>query len=1337
MEQTLRNFASGNLYDACNQLLSKLQILHTQEEPTPMRYEDFFDGDVPQYIKTALELAKEFYYIGEVCDDAIKGESDNNTDLREDLEKLRANAHYKSMMLFAVDLRNDVNITRSNLSVLTRAFNRLVYNFPVTVIFRQGKYLSIGTCERTEFKQEWRQGQGEKLGKVSLLRNVDCHHPHRGHLMIMESIGDKAYLSFDDLYANWQQVFSSELLTRKFYSELSNWYAWAVQVARFPNDLSTKEDDERFNHESCIRLITRLIFVWFLKQKRLIPEEFFDEKYIHNHFIKNFNPHDRENLLYNSENSKYYRLILQNLFFAMLNRPIVPEDKNTTNNRRFRSKGNYHGMNPDYAVNNLLRYEAEFMEGGAAEFLKIANSNVPFLNGGLFDCLDDKPKNLYYDGFSERKESIEQLFLPDWLFFGEEVGKSIDLSKWYGDEKKKNVSARGIIDILKRYNFTIEENTPLDQEVSLDPELLGKVFENLLAAVNPDTKISARKQTGSFYTPREVVKFIVDESLVEYLKGKCGNEKELIYRNLLNYSTRELNIGKEDRFTIMKALYNCRVLDPACGSGAFPMGILQQMVHILRKLDPTNEMWKEFLIDIAIDQSRKAYNEENEIDRKLRLTDIEDAFNRHINDPDYARKLYLIEHCIFGVDIQAIAVQISKLRFFISLVVDQKPTKDAKSNFGIRPLPNLEAKFVAANSLVPIEFNSQLVDSAEDVTKYRGKLKELNHKIFLAKRNAEKERLRKQIKETRVSLAEAIENTGFAEEGVAKKLSEWDMFDQNSSSSFFDAEWMFGLKDEFDILIGNPPYNGISDNNGSFIKRLIEDYKREPGTKEPLKERKLWLQDDYVKFIRFVENNVSKSGYGIVAFINNNSFIDNPTFRGMRWHLMQTFDEIRILDLHGNARKNNVVDINGKDENVFNIMQGVSINIFTKFKTSSTPLSIVYYADICGTRTKKLKFLSNATYSEVNSIEIPPYPPLYLMSPQTRDGIDEYEKGFRISEIMPECVTGVVTARDGLVIDIDKETLLHKIELFVDETKSDSEIRDIFFGNKKSAKYLPGDSRGWSLSKARIKIKNNHHQDFILPLAFRVFDNRYIYYSPDMVDWGREDMYSNIIGKDNICLVVPRQTTKEWNHVFVSDKVANFNFLATGGQNGAGTHFPLYIYKDHKKLANINKTIKLKIEGIIGRELDPEELFNYIYGVLHSKSYRKKYMEFLKMDFPKIPYPNGNEDFLYYNRFGEALKSLHLFKNIPLNTNIATYNGDGINNVAKISYKDSCVYINSSQYFKNIPPCIWNAKFGDDRPAERWLKERKGRRLSRNDINYYRKMAYVINETCKLVEQIK
>ena len=405
MKTILKQFIDEPLFDACAAMLYHLHISFNEVTRTPVPFEGLYRNPLTKALQEILPKVEHTYFIGTVDEASLSGHASVRADLQSGLieyEHLQcdnnAAGRYVGMMIFAVDIKCNQTLTRTELATLTRGFNRIAAAQPVVLFIKQGDRLALATCERSEYTQQWRDG--EKLGKVSLLRGINCMQPHRGHIDILESIGDKAYPTFEELYKHWMQVFSSELLTKKFYSELSDWYAWAVQVARFPNDLSTTADDEKFNHESCIRLITRLIFVWFLKQKHLIPEEFFDERYIHDHFIENFNPHDRKNLLYNPEKSKYYRLILQNLFFAMLNRPIVPEGKDTPNNRRFRVKGNYRGMNPDYAVNNLLRYEGDFKEGGAAEFLAIANSNVPFLNGGLFDCLDDKPKNLYYDGFS-------------------------------------------------------------------------------------------------------------------------------------------------------------------------------------------------------------------------------------------------------------------------------------------------------------------------------------------------------------------------------------------------------------------------------------------------------------------------------------------------------------------------------------------------------------------------------------------------------------------------------------------------------------------------------------------------------------------------------------------------------------------------------------------------------------------------------------------------------------------------------------------------------------------------------------------------------------------------
>lgn len=282
--------------------------------------------------------------------------------------------------------------------------------------------------------------------------------------------------------------FSVEVLTKAFYQELSDWYAWAVKIVRFPNKLGDTSDDSRYNSEAAIRLVTRLIFVWFLKQKNLIPDEFFDKVEI-NKLIKGFTPDRITDLMYMDGESIYYKTVLQNLFFAMLNSPITPEGKDTISERRF-SNADY----TDHGNYKLMRYEKHFKD--AERFLKIANETVPFLNGGLFDCLDRAEDDYYVDGFSDREKVKKALFVPDYLFFIED--HIVDLSLWYNDKKKSRVMVNGIINILKRYNFTIEENTPFDQDVSLDPELLGKVFENLLASYNPETQTTARKQTNRF-----------------------------------------------------------------------------------------------------------------------------------------------------------------------------------------------------------------------------------------------------------------------------------------------------------------------------------------------------------------------------------------------------------------------------------------------------------------------------------------------------------------------------------------------------------------------------------------------------------------------------------------------------------------------------------------------------------------------------------------------------------------------------------------------------------------------------------------------------------------------
>ena len=710
-------------------------------------------------------------------------------------------------------------------------------------------------------------------------------NPHRYSFLLGEGIAyytPNKYLNEkgrvvddDDLRAR----FSVETLTQDFYRELSDWYAWAIKIIRFPNDIKNEKDDDKYNHESAIRLITRLIFVWFLKQRHLIPDEFFDQEYIANNLIENFCPHQKDGLFgFKSHESVYYKAILQNLFFAMLNSPITKEGSTKPTERRFR---NGRG---DYDNNKLMRYERYFLNPQL--FVDLANSTVPFLNGGLFDCLDDKDKGIYYDGFSDRKEVGSKLIFPDYLFFGEEAGRNIDLSEFYGDKRKKRVSARGIIDILKRYNFTVEENTPFDKEVSLDPELLGKVFENLLAAYNPETQSTARKQTGSFYTPREIVQYMVDESLVAHVKRIVGEDIEPEFRRLLQYTDDPVDLSPEQRKSIMQSLYECRILDPACGSGAFPMGMLQQMVHILGRIDPENVEWKKMMMDMAVGETTEAFQADSKEERQELLADIERSFDENINRPDYARKLYLIEHCIYGVDIQPIAIQISKLRFFISLVVDQRTNNDPADNFGIRPLPNLEAKFVAANTLIGLAKKDATLFDTDAIKEKEQALKLAKHKIFSAKTIRTKRKYRQLVKDLRHELANMMEKTGAVGCEEARQLASWDMFDQNASSSFFDPQWMFDVKEGFDIVIANPPYVLLQNSDIS-----IE-------TQNNLKETYCVAQykvDLYHLFIERGGKLLDKNGF--LCYITSSTFLTNTYTEKLRQFMLDGFSVSFIVNI--------------------------------------------------------------------------------------------------------------------------------------------------------------------------------------------------------------------------------------------------------------------------------------------------------------------------------------------------------------------------------------------------------------------------------------------------------
>ena len=540
------------------------------------------------------------------------------------------------------------------------------------------------------------------------------------------------------------EAFSVETLTKQFYKDLFEWYQWAIDDSTqvtFPNNITTEDDDRDDVEKKVIRMITRIMFVWFIKQKELVPNRIFDIEYLST-ILKDFDP-------YSTTVGNYYNAILQNLFFATLNRAIEDENGNT---RKF-------ATSTKRDIKTLYRY-AEMFSISEQDVIKLF-SEVPFLNGGLFECLDktryiDGVEQCYnFDGFSRNDARFadgrykHRAVVPNILFFEPE---------------------KGLLSILSRYNFTIEENSPEEQQVALDPELLGKVFENLLGAYNPETKETARNQSGSFYTPREIVNYMVDESLVAYL----GNND--FVRSLFSYDFTFDKTKSNEYLKIADKLKAVKILDPACGSGAFPMGLLNRMIDILERISP--------------------------------------------NEDIYELKLSVIENCLYGSDIQSIAAQITKLRFFISLICNCE--KDAsKPNFGIPTLPNLETNFVSANSLIAKKKEDRQLNlfKSEEIESIKKELHQIRHLHFSAKSTSTKHRLREKDLALREELIELLSDENNFASDDAKQLAEWNPYDQNDTSSFFDPEWMFGVADGFDIVIGNPPYIQLQNNGGELAKQ--------------------------------------------------------------------------------------------------------------------------------------------------------------------------------------------------------------------------------------------------------------------------------------------------------------------------------------------------------------------------------------------------------------------------------------------------------------------------------------------------------------------------------------
>ena len=491
------------------------------------------------------------------------------------------------------------------------------------------------------------------------------------------------------------------------------------------------------------------------------------------------------------------------------------------------------------------------------------------------------------------------------------------------------------------------------------------------------------------------------------------------------------------------------------------------------------------------------------------------------------------------------------------------------------------------------------------------------------------------------------------------------------------------------VMIGNPPYSGESQNKGEMIMNLMETYKKEPDGKEKLKERNpKWINDDYVKFIRLAQDYVERNGQGVIGFINPHGYLDNPTFRGMRWNLLRTFDKIYTLDLHGNSKKKETCPDGSKDENVFDIMQGVSINILVKTgEKKDDELGKVYHKDLYGIRNDKYNFLDTHNLEDVGYEELQPQAPMYFFVPKDLELMNEYECGVSIESIFNVNTIGIQTHHDGELVS-----------------------------------FVP------------------HSTETNNPYSYRVFDNRWIDYDLNKVERARFNIMKHLLGGDLSLTLCKFLTSPSYHHVSIAKGLVDSCQVSSKSKEGTYV-FPLYLYSRNvdgteERLPNLNQTEWQKFNNAIGESTTPELLLSYIYGILHSPSYRERYQEFLKIDFPRIPLPIGEKEFLRIGEIGQQLMDLHLMHNTSswaLNT---TFPEGGDNVVDAIGYQEGRVMINANQYFGNVPEEAWNAYIGGYQPAQKWLKDRRGCTLDFDEINHYRHIIHALTETQRLMQEL-
>lgn len=555
------------------------------------------------------------------------------------------------------------------------------------------------------------------------------------------------------------------------------------------------------------------------------------------------------------------------------------------------------------------------------------------------------------------------------------------------------------------------------------------------------------------------------------------------------------------------------------------------------------------------------------------------------------------------------------------------------------------------------------------------------------------------------------------------------------------------IKKETPVMVafGNPPYAVSSQNKSDWIKELIKDYKKD------LNEKKINLDDDYIKFIRMTEHYIEKTGYGCVAMITNNSFVDGITHRQMRKHLLETFDKIYIYDLHGSSKKKEDTLDGSKDENVFDIMQGVAISIFVKNGKKEGKLADVYHLDSYGRRKDKYEKLWESSLSDSGFKKLDYKEPYYFFVPKDFRMEDDHGKGFKINELMPINNSGIKTDRDSLFIDIDATVLSDKISTLLSGNYDESFTQ----------KFRVKDSGSYKLTRA---VKGKTFLDkFIQRIQYRPFDYHNIYYDPTIISRSAYQVMQHFLRGDNLGLVVKRQCKQDFSYIFLTNTIAESCLFESAYANN--TVLPLYIYNQdsYTRTPNLNLKIIKEIEHALSlkfihdhelseaqnkENFSPLDLLDYIYATLHSLNYREKYKEFLKIDFPRVPYPQGAAEFWRLVEIGSELRKTHLLEGEKFDgvrSLITKFPIAGSNKVETINAKSFIpnqenklvgkVHINKDQYFDNVPLVAWEFYIGGYQPAQKWLKDRKDRELTHDDILHYQKIILALSETDRLMRE--